>query len=147
MAQRKKITNPLTGDTKTMHEWAEALGLTYAGFRSRKRRNLKPEELFGPNHGIGPKPQFLSVKGVTKTLGQWSAETGMCYSTMAQRIACGWSPEDAVSEPARRYSGRPRKHYEFRGEVKTAAEWAKEFTPVMSESTIAKAIRDARGAA
>ncbi|NML04292.1 hypothetical protein [Sphingomonas sp. G-3-2-10] len=147
MTRRKQITNPLTGEAKTMHEWADHLGLTYAGFRSRTRRNLPADELFAPSHGIGPKPQYVTVNGVTKSLRVWADEAGMCYSTVAQRLASGWTPEDTVIKPANPYPGRPRKHFEFRGEVKTAAEWAKEFTPVMSESTLAKAIRDARGAA
>ena len=45
---------------------------------------------------------MLTVNGITKTKAQWAEEVGIGLSTLSSRLnKLGWSPERAVSTPAR----------------------------------------------
>lgn len=46
--------------------------------------------------------RYIELNGERHTLKEWAEITGICYTTMRKRLKMGWTPERAVSEPARR---------------------------------------------
>ena len=67
----------------------------------------------------------LTVNGVTKTFMEWSMDTGIPYETIRARVRqYDWSPERAVTEPAKE---GPRSHTELitvDGVTRTIKEWS-----------------------
>ena len=47
--------------------------------------------------------RFLTFNGVTLCVSDWAKRIGMKCSTLQQRIISGWSAEDALTKPLRRY--------------------------------------------
>lgn len=50
--------------------------------------------------------RMLTAHGRTQNMAAWAEETGISQSLLTHRIADGWSPEDAVSTPARKMKKR-----------------------------------------
>ena len=43
--------------------------------------------------------RMITVNGITDTMANWSRKNGIPYSTVQQRLARGWSEQDAVTIP------------------------------------------------
>lgn len=46
--------------------------------------------------------RWITVHGTTLSLAEWSERSGVPASLIRQRIASGWSPDEAVNRPVRR---------------------------------------------
>jgi len=44
-------------------------------------------------------PRLITANGVTRTLTEWAHELGLKIPTLFQRLARGWSPEEAIGLP------------------------------------------------
>jgi hypothetical protein len=96
---------------------------------------------------------FLVAWNESKPMAAWAedgrAGAGVSYQLIYNRVATGWSPEDAVSKPSKVFKNissettvsvtRQGVHpsdptYEFQGEIKTLAEWAKDGRAAVSAS-------------
>lgn len=47
--------------------------------------------------------RYITFNGETKTLAQWGETVGIQSGTIAYRIKSGWSIEDALTKPVRRW--------------------------------------------
>lgn len=47
--------------------------------------------------------RILTVRGKSKLLGDWARERGMSQPTLSQRLKRGWSEEEAVLTPLRKW--------------------------------------------
>lgn len=70
---------------------------------------------------------MIEFNGETDTLANWSRKTGIKQGTIAFRLKSGWAVERALTEGVVKRKRKGRRFLEYNGEVKTMAEWAKEF--------------------
>jgi len=96
------------GETKTLKEWAAALGQTVQLLRRRLNLGWSVERAFG----VGPLPrgrwvvpanrersQFVTIDGETKRVIDWIRERGLNASTVWMRVGRGESLEQALTRP------------------------------------------------
>lgn len=96
------------GETKTLKEWAAALGQTVQLLRRRLNLGWPVERAFG----VGPLPrgrwgvpanrersQFVTIDGETKRVIDWIRERGLNSSTVWMRHGRGESLEQALTRP------------------------------------------------
>jgi hypothetical protein len=69
---------------------------------------------------------LIEFNGETDTLANWSKRTGIKQGTIAWRISQGWSVEKALTQKAVNRKRIGKRYIEYKGEIKTMAEWAKE---------------------
>lgn len=86
------------GQTKTMHEWAEILGISYVTIQERYARfGNDPEKIFNKN---GYKNIYLEYNGVKLSIIEWSKITGLSRDTIYKRaIQKKWDIEKALTTP------------------------------------------------
>jgi len=75
------------GETRTLKEWSEYLGWSYACMSGRWKAGKRGADLFSP-------PKFVKNKththnGETKTISKWSEDTGVNYKTLCWRLRNG----------------------------------------------------------
>jgi hypothetical protein len=106
------------GETRTVSEWSEKVGikaatlsgrLNYSGY-SNERALTEPTEI---KHAIGEEAH---------TLTKWVDILGLKYSTVANRISRGMDPAEALTKPVRKAARNYR--YTFDGKTLTLKEWA-----------------------
>lgn len=69
------------------------------------------------------KTRYLTIGGIKKPLQTWAEELGINVNTLRNRVLYrGWTVEDAINIPMMK-----EKLIEFRGEYKSAREWARFF--------------------
>lgn len=63
----------------------------------------------------------VTHSGITLTLTEWAERSGVTRSALTQRLAAGWSMEEALSTEVRKFENRVLS---YRGETLTIAAWA-----------------------
>jgi hypothetical protein len=71
--------------------------------------------------------RVITACGESKTLSEWAKDAGISPSTISQRLARGWSEDEAVSTAVSRHNNRNYKPVIFRGENRTLLSLAEEF--------------------
>ena len=101
----------LDGETKTLSEWAESLGVhRHAITRSVDKGITSIDAILAhPKRPVqtrraSSKGNYVTVDGVTRKITEWAAFTGIAHSTIWQRVKYGWTIEDAVSTPKNKKS-------------------------------------------
>lgn len=107
------------GQTKTIAQWAESIGVKEHAFRERLRSGMSLEKAltFNPKQSTA---KLHTVNGVSKTLPQWAAHVGVPYDTLIARMCKGRTLAEALNP---RY-GRAKLYTTSNGESRTIAEWA-----------------------
>ena len=83
------------GETHTVREWAEILGIPAERIRCRVRRGMEPEQiLYGGNGNY----RMITANGETHSIKEWAAIIGIAPSTISHRIKNGWPEQKAVTE-------------------------------------------------
>jgi hypothetical protein len=90
---KKRIT--IAGQTRTTKQWAQHLGMTPSGFRTRMLRGGDESKMAKPHQRHGT----ISAFGRTQSLVAWSRETGIHKGTLFTRIRSGLPPEMALTIP------------------------------------------------
>jgi len=104
------------GERMTAAQWADKLGMSRTALYARIRCGWPIEEaltapvdkalsIAGRNARFGPsrKPEvFLTIDGKTLPLTEWATLTGIPATRIRQRIASGWSHEDAIKKPIKK---------------------------------------------
>ena len=95
------------GETRTIAEWSEQLGLPYAVIRERYCHGWDIEDIFTMpvNKNLRrdkSKVQMLTYKGETHTLSEWAKITNLKWWTVQNRVRLGWSPEKILETPEKR---------------------------------------------
>lgn len=114
------------GRTQTIREWAREFSMTPNCLYSRIARGWSAQRALetpvSPTRGR-PRRQLRAL-GRTQSLDAWAEETGLNKYTIRERIALGWTPDDAVTKaPA---AGPPDrgKYVEAFGMSHNHAQWA-----------------------
>lgn len=91
----------LRGESKTLTQWCEILGLKYGTVFSRLKKGWSEEAaLTIPiEHGqkIKVGPGLLKFKGESKTVRSWCQDFGIKPPTLTYRLRLGWSVEKALT--------------------------------------------------
>lgn len=92
------------GESKTLSEWAERLGVKASVVRSRLNRGWDADlavSVARADRGVyGPKKvKTIVVDGVSKTLLQWAHTVGISVTSLRLRLRSGWSDRQAVTTP------------------------------------------------
>lgn len=113
----------LNGETRSVSEWAERLGIREGTLRMRIYRGHNAEAVLNPAVDVSRirKPLMVTYKGEVHNLTEWSKILGVSTQTLSLRLHSGWSLEDVFERSVVRESVT----YEIDGVVKTIAEWAK----------------------
>lgn len=82
-------------ETKVMIQMLKDLGIPYREIWQRARNLALSGERTSSNLPSG----LLEVKGETRSVQAWARTTGLGEATIRKRIAAGWVPERAVTEP------------------------------------------------
>lgn len=90
------------GQTHTLVEWGDILGMSPHTLWKRLRRGLPPEQILATekhakrgNHSV---KYTVEIDGATRALKDVAAEHGLSMSTVYQRIRSGWKIEDVLRE-------------------------------------------------
>lgn len=95
--QNNKRNNRLlthNGETKTMTQWAESIGITvYAMYQRLERKKMTLEE------ALTFKIPLYEYDGKSLSIEDWSKEVGIKANTIAKRLEYGWTIEEALTTP------------------------------------------------
>jgi hypothetical protein len=98
----RKIT--FRGQTKTVTEWAEEMGVSRAalGYRLNAGWSIRSALRLLLNHGNGwvrrVRPnRLIRYAGRSMTVTGWSRATGIKWQTLRHRLDLGWSPKEIVT--------------------------------------------------
>lgn len=99
------------GETKTLTEWAEALGISGSSLAERLEHWGISEALTtGSLRPDGGNSKQISYNNKTQSIKDWSEELGINYNTLAGRLRKGWSVSKAFSTPIeKKFSTSKRK--------------------------------------
>lgn len=102
---RKPTRLTYRGKTRTLIQWARALGLTRQALQARLARGLPLREALAPKKPRCRKPtRFLTYQGETLALVEWARRKGIPYRTLYRRVVNYRLPAaQALASP------RPRK--------------------------------------
>lgn len=88
----------LNGETKTMAEWAECLGMSYKAIEHRVNRGLSDEEALTREVTRGHE-HMIEFRGERLNTKQMAEKYGITRTAFHARIVRGWSLEDALLTP------------------------------------------------
>jgi hypothetical protein len=108
----RQSTRRLThhGETLTVMEWADRLGVPYALLRRRIDNGWSLDEaaalpslpkgrtIHRGNYGVRHR---ITHAGATATIAEWSRRTGIDRQTLSSRLRSGWPVERALSTPVK----------------------------------------------
>ena len=94
--KRNNVRLTHEGVTKTLTEWAEAIGMSPSGFRDRLKVMTLGEAITKPNT---PKNVKHTLMGENKTINEWAEYAGIEPKTLRQRLKDGWPLEKAIKTP------------------------------------------------
>ena len=130
------------GETRTLREWAAALGESYTTLFNRiHKRGVAVEDAlvsgrirrYVGRDGLKQeearmRSKLIAFNGESLTYAEWAARLGVSKCTLVNRIhSLGWSVEQALTTPLVEGNGRKAKTYPFRGEHISAIEAAERF--------------------
>lgn len=102
---RRSVFVEFRGETKTVAEWCEIVGLCRNEYEARTKKgrmapqealSLPPTYVDGRGGPIGRKPRLFTLRGETRTLRAWAEIAGANYGTVANKIGAGMAPEQAL---------------------------------------------------
>lgn len=92
------------GETKTLQEWSEIIGINVNTLSSRVDDldwDLEKCMTYKPNQG---KHRLLTYKGETHHLSEWARIKNISVSALHQRLSKGMTLEEALETPLKRYN-------------------------------------------
>lgn len=108
--QRKRTPLTAHGETHSVAEWARLKGLTYEALAGRLDRGWSAERAIDtPLRWKTRSSRRIKVGGDALTVAEWSERNGISRRTINSRLAAGWDPVRAVTEPADRRKPRHRE--------------------------------------
>lgn len=99
---RKNLLVTYKGETKTLPQWCEELGINY--FRTRNRifiQHWSVEKAFGMREDASSKN--ITYKGKTQSIADWCRELNLSPHAVRNRLRRGWTVEEAFETKERRY--------------------------------------------
>lgn len=99
-ARNKRTTRRLTlnGETLTIQQWAERLGVRTGTLSSRHQKGWSDERIL--TEPVKSNCSLLTAFGRTQRVTEWARERGVGVTTILTRLSRGWTPEDALQAPA-----------------------------------------------
>lgn len=98
-ARRNTVWVTHKGETLSLQQWADRLGVRRSALLRRLRMGWSAEKILETpiNRTAGRfAGSAVTVNGETRSIREWSALTGIGHSTIAWRLRHGWPPERAV---------------------------------------------------
>jgi len=87
------------GETHTLREWAEILGIEYNKIYMRMYRGMTFEEAVSTKERKICIGQKYTINGETKTIKEWAKAKGITPKCIYVRMERGYSIEDAIMMP------------------------------------------------
>ena len=97
VVRRELIT--YNGETKSIFDWAKALGISYYTLYARLIDHNWPVEKAFTEPVAKVTARVYTHDGVTKSLSEWAQHYGIKYDTLLARISKGRSFEEAIAMP------------------------------------------------
>lgn len=98
------------GETHSITEWARLKGLTKTILTMRLDHGWSPERAIDtPLRWKTRSSRRIKVGGDALTVTEWAERNGIPRRTITNRLAAGWDPARAVTEPASRRKPRHRE--------------------------------------
>ena len=89
----------ISGETRTMAQWADLAGLSRETMLKRVKKGFTGKSLIAPSN----EPDTLTFQGVTASIPEWSKITGIQKSTLYWRLnSQSWDIEKALTKGARK---------------------------------------------
>lgn len=113
------------GETHTLTEWAEKLGMDYHTLLMRyhyRKWSIK-DTLTTP---VKESERLLELNGEVHNMAEWGRITGFGKEAIRSRLRLGWSVEDALTKPVNKNMGPVRKEaLSYKGTTGTLKEICK----------------------
>ncbi len=91
--KRNNLRIEIDGETKTLAQWADELGVSYSAMWFRYQQGARGKALLASTR------RQLTHNGITDSVSGWARRTGLKTSTISMRITqYGWPVERALSE-------------------------------------------------
>lgn len=91
------------GETLSLQQWADRLGVKRSALHRRIKMGWSPEKVIetpiGETSGRFAAGSFITYDGLTLSISEWSRRTGVHKDTLSYRLRNGWSPERALTTP------------------------------------------------
>lgn len=100
-ARRSSRLLTFNGETKTISQWSESIGVEAYVISLRLQYGWSVDDALTMPLGEGPtkKPMFLEYMGERKQLAEWARKTGISRTAIMLRIRRGWTVEQALTLP------------------------------------------------
>lgn len=125
---RKNHNITYNGETKTMQEWADYIGINYCTLRSRINLcGWAPEKAL--ELLMNESCVYVTFKGKTLSKIQWAKESGIPYHVLLDRLnKLKWPFEKAITIPALKQvrNGQSNMSIEHKGKTLTIKQWSEE---------------------
>lgn len=112
------------GETLTMKQWADKIGISYYTLRNRLDGGWTiaeaVENKVRHTERVSKNDRLISYRGESKLLTQWAEELNIPFSTLRSRLERGQDIEKAFTSPVLQQE-RP---IEFNGETHNLSEWS-----------------------
>ncbi|HRI77588.1 MAG TPA: hypothetical protein PLX33_11460 [Alphaproteobacteria bacterium] len=101
---KSNVNITLRGETRTLSEWAECLGISASTLRYRLARGWTDEQITSTPAKVGQRLvkrnyQAVTAFGETLFFSEWEKRFGVKPNTIRERLRRGIDPETAVSQP------------------------------------------------
>lgn len=107
--QETNIRLTYNGETLTLAQWAEKIGMKYDQIRARYRYGWSAEDILKNPKNAHTKERsndkntkLLTYKGKTMNIAQWAKELGCSYEIVRTRVRNGWSVERTLETPVKK---------------------------------------------
>lgn len=122
---RKELNVAFNGETHNLRTWAAITGISVQTLSLRMHSGWPVKDTLTVKVHKQEATRY-EVRGKAKTITEWAKELGVAPSLIRARLARGWSVERAVFLPMMK-KGKIPKVFEYKGESRTIAEWAKQY--------------------
>ena len=117
----------IDGERKTLAQWARSAGITRQALDSRLKSGWSDEDAVTLRSGAKKterQPERYDINGLMMSVAEIAQQSKQSETTVYKRIAAG---ERGKSLMQRKRRGRPSPELEIDGEVRTVAEWCREY--------------------
>ena len=97
------------GKTQTASQWADEYGMKRATllFRLNSGKGTIEEAITKPANSSNRR-KYYTINGITKSQSEWGRDSGIGMKNLWYRINQGWSIEDAITKPLRKWPERKK---------------------------------------
>lgn len=87
------------GESKTLVQWAQQVGIHPDTIRQRLKRGFTVEQAIDPNGRAFSTAKTHTLNGKDHTIDEWAEIKGINRRTIDSRLRMGWTLEEALTRP------------------------------------------------